>query len=178
MGWKGKNSGLETIFSNVVDSTIRQAPCDLMLVKLGSAAHAFPQQLRLRHKWLIPTTGGDRINKLLSILPALANLSQIPPKIQICQISSIEQKLQHSADFKRAAEALNKVMSCPVFPLLVTNHSVSQAIIELTQQRQYGLVILGASNEGLLRNAVKGNIPEAIARHANSTVIIFRQSAK
>ena len=177
MGWKGKTSGIETIFSNVVDSLIRQAPCDLMLVKLGSAAHAFPQQLRLRHKWLIPTTGGDRINKLLSILPALANLGQIPPKIQICQISPSEQT-QPSADFKRAAEAVNQIVSCPVFPLLLTNHSVSQAVIELTQQRRYGLVILGASNEGLLRNAVKGNIPEAIARYSNSTVIIFRQSAK
>ena len=176
MGWKGKTAGLETIFSNVVDSLIRQAPCDLMLIKLGSAPHAFPQQLRLRHKWLIPTTGGDRINKLLSILPALANFSQVPPKIQLCQISS--KQVQHSADFKRAAELLNNAVTCPVFPLLVTHHSVSQAIIELTQHRKYGLVILGASNEGLLQNVVKGNIPEAIARHANSTVIIFRQFSK
>ncbi|MEN9871143.1 MAG: hypothetical protein RLZZ171_2131, partial [Cyanobacteriota bacterium] len=41
-----------------------------------------------------------------------------------------------------------------------------------------GLVILGASNEGLLQNVINGNIPEAIAHHANSTVIIFRNSAK
>ena len=178
MGWKGKTRGIEAIFSNVVDSLIRQAPCDLMLIKLGTATHAFPQQLRLRHKWLIPTTGGDRIKKLLSIMPALTNLSEVPPKIQLCQVSSHEVEQKLSDDFKQAAALLNDAMPCPVFPLLISHNSVAQAIIELTQYRKYGLVILGASNEGLLQQAVKGNIPEAIARHGNSTVIIFRQSSK
>ena len=177
MGWKGKSGGLDAIFSNVVDSLIQQAPCDLMLIKLGSAPHAFPQQLRLRHKWLIPTTGGDRINKLLSILPALASLSQIPPKIQLCQVSPIESQTTQSADFKWAATMLKNAMNCPIYPLLIDDYSVSKAIVELTQNRRYGLVILGASKVGLLQ-VVKGNIPEAIARHSNSTVIIFRQSGK
>ena len=178
MGWKGKSSRIETIFGNVVDSLIKQAPCDLMLVKLGSAPHAFPRQLRLRHKWLIPTTGGDRIKKLLAILPALAGISQIPPKIQLCQVSSPEKSQSFSADFQQAAILLKNNMSYPVLPLMLTSSSVSKAIIELTKNRKYGLIILGASNEGLLQNAVKGNIPEAIARYANSTVIIFRSSTK
>ena len=177
MGWKG-NSGVGTIFGNVVDSLIRQAPCDLMLVKLGAAPHSFPHQLRLRHKWLIPTTGGDRINKLLTILPALAQLSQIPPKIQLCQVSPPDGKQNFTQDFQQAVGVLQKNMSCPIIPLLISEYSVSKVIIELTRRKKYGLVILGASNEGLLQNVVKGNIPEAIARHANSTVIIFRLSTK
>ncbi|MEM6611154.1 MAG: chloride channel protein [Cyanobacteria bacterium P01_C01_bin.72] len=178
MGWKGKSKGLETIFGNVVDTLIQQAPCDLLLVKLGTAPHAFPRQLRLRHKWLIPTTGGDRINKLLTLLPALAGLNQIPPKIQLCQVSPPNQERKYTADFRQAVKLLQDKMSCPIIPLLISEYSVAQAIIELTKQKKYGLVVLGASNEGLLQNAVKGNIPEAIARHANSTVIIFRVSAK
>ena len=178
MGWKGKSSGIESIFSNVVDSLIKQAACDLMLIKLGLATHAFPQQLRLRHKWLIPTTGGDRINKLLVFLPALTNLSQIPPKIQLCQVSSPDLADNFSPDFEQAARLLRSKLTCPILPLLIPAHSVSKAIIELTQRKKYGLVVLGASNEGLLQNAVRGNIPEAIARYANSTVIIFRSSLK
>lgn len=178
MGWKGNNSSLESIFGNIVDSLIQQAPCDLMLVKLGSAAYAFPRELRLRHKWLIPTTGGDRINKLLTFLPALASLSNIPPKIQLCQVSEPDKLPHFTPDFTQAANLLNSAMSCPIMPLLIPAYSVSQAIIELTQRRKYGLVVLGASNEGLLQNVVRGNIPEAIAHHANSTVIIFRSSAK
>lgn len=178
MGWKGKSSGIGAIFSNVVDSLIKQVPCDLMLVKLGSTPHAYPQQLRLRHKWLIPTTGGDRIKKLLTILPALASLSQIAPRIQLCQVSPPDQSPSFSADFRQAAILLKNSINYPVIPLLLPAYSVSKAIIELTQHKKYGLVILGASNEGLLQNAVKGNIPEEIARHANCTVIIFRSSAK
>ncbi|MEO1004602.1 MAG: chloride channel protein [Cyanobacteria bacterium J06638_38] len=178
MGWKAKKPGIEAIFSNTVDSLIQQAPCDLMLVKLGTASHAFPQQLRLRHRWLIPTTGGDRINKLLSILPALGSLSQIPPRIQLCQVSPPEHSASFSADFQAAAILLKHTIDYPVIPLLLPAYSVSKAIIELTKRKKYGLIILGASNEGLLQNAVRGNIPEAIAHHANSTVIIFRSSTK
>ena len=50
MGWRGKNMGLESIFGNIVDVLIKQVRCDLMLVKLGTVPHAFPQQLHLRHK--------------------------------------------------------------------------------------------------------------------------------
>ncbi|MEY2833621.1 MAG: hypothetical protein RLZZ574_2880, partial [Cyanobacteriota bacterium] len=178
MGWKGKSSGIESIFGNVVDTLILQAACDLMLIKLGTAPHAFPQQLELRHKWLIPTTGGDRINKLLTILPALANLHPVPPKIQLCQISSANLGRRYTPDFEQAVELLKNTLSCPIFSLLITSDSVSKAVIELTQHKKYGLVVLGASNEGLLQNVINGNIPEAIAHHANSTVIIFRNSAK
>ena len=178
MGWRGKNVGIETIFGNITDSLIKQAACDLMLVKLGSASHAFPKQLQLKHKWLIPTTGGDRINKLLTILPALSKLDYIPPKLQICQVSPPDRPQKFSADFQHAAHLLQKVMNCPIIPLLIAANSVSEAIIKLTKRKKYGLVILGASNEGLLQNVVKGNIPEAIARRANSTVIIFRSYKK
>ena len=178
MGWRGKSAAMEAIFGNVTDSLIQQAPCDLMLIKLGSAPHAFPQQLRLRHKWLIPTTGGDRIKKLLTILPALASLSHIPPKIQLCQVCSPDKSPEFSADFQQAAAILRNHLNYPILPLLLPAHSISKTIIERTQHRKYGLIVLGASNEGLLQNVVKGNIPEAIARHANSTVIIFRSSTQ
>ena len=178
MDWRGKSAARSGIFGNVTDSLIQQAPCDLMLIKLGSAPHAFPQQLRLRHKWLIPTTGGDRIKKLLTILPALASLSHIPPKIQLCQVCSPDISQEFSGDFQQAATLLRNNLNYPILPLLLPAYSVSKAIIERTQRRKYGLVVLGASNEGLLQNVVKGNIPEAIARYAHSTVIIFRSSTQ
>ncbi len=178
MGWKGKTSGIESIFSNLVDSVIQQAPCDLMLVKLGASAHAFPKELYLRHKWLIPTTGGDRLNKLLTILPALATLDSLPPKLQLCQVFPRDQTQPPTPDFHKAAKLVRKAMNCPVILLSISAYSVSDAIINLTKRKKYGLVILGASNEGLLQNVVKGNIPEAIARHADSTVIIFRSSGR
>ncbi len=173
MGWKG-NSGIESIFSNVVDFLIKEAPCDLMLVKLGKSAYSFPKQLDLRHKWLIPTTGGDRIDKLLPVLTALSHLDCIPPKIQLCQVHFPEQSHLSQPDFQHAANLLQEHLNCPIVPLRISAYSVSETIIKLVKNKKYGLVILGASNEGLLQNVVKGNIPEAIAKQVNTTVIIFR----
>ncbi|GAX34402.1 Cl- channel voltage-gated family protein [Nodularia sp. NIES-3585] len=43
MGWKGETSTPGRIFGNVVDTIIRQATCDVMLVKLGNTPHSpFP----------------------------------------------------------------------------------------------------------------------------------------
>ena len=174
MGWRGKNMGLESIFGNIVDVLIKQVRCDLMLVKLGTVPHAFPQQLHLRHKWLIPSTGGERIKKMFKILPALATLDSIPPKIQLCQVHAPDQSQIPTQDFYNAANLLEKAMNCPVILLPISAYSVSEAIVNLTRQKKYGLVVLGGSNENLLQQVVKGNIPEAIAKNANSTVIIFR----
>ena len=174
MGWKGKTSGIEAIFSNVVDSLIKNAPCDLMLVKLGKIPGAFPRLSQLQSKWLIPTTGGDRINKLLTIIPALASLYSIPPKLQLCQVYAPDLPKPTTADFSSAADLLKNQTNFPLAPLLIADYSVAKAIIKLTQHKSYGLVVLGASNDSLLQQVVKGNIPEAIAREVKTTVIIFR----
>ena len=173
MGWKGKTSGIEAIFSNVVDSLIKEAPCNLMLVKLGKSAYGFPKLRKQQSKWLIPTTGGDRINKLLDIIPPLSNLYVPPPKIHLCRVHPFQIQPRNQ-DFIKALALLKDKTNLVIAPRLIASHSVSKAIIDLTKNQQYSLVILGASNEGLLQNAVKGNIPEAIARKANTTVIIFR----
>ncbi|MDJ0591556.1 MAG: chloride channel protein [Pleurocapsa sp. MO_226.B13] len=174
MGWKGKTSGIESIFSNVVDLLIEEAPCDLMIVKLGKPPHAFPQPSKLQTKWLIPTTGGDRTNKLLTIIPPLATLHLPAPRLQLCQVHSPEITRPSTQDFYSAVDLLKSQTNLTVIPLMIPSYSVSEAIINLTQRKKYSLVVLGASNEGLLQNAVKGNIPEAIATKANTTVIIFR----
>jgi hypothetical protein len=44
----------------------------------------------------------------------------------------------------------------------------------LAHTQHYDVVVLGASREGLLQQVVHGNIPEAIARGVNSTVILVR----
>ena len=44
----------------------------------------------------------------------------------------------------------------------------------MCQAESYNLVILSASNQGLLHHGVWGNIPEAIASKLETTVIIIR----
>ena len=178
MGWKGKTYSPEQIFGSVVDTLIKQASCDLMLVKLGKSPHAFPHGLNRRHKWLIPTAGGNNIQKAMTMLPALDNLytAADAPIIELCQVCTPSQDKPTLRSFQQNTKLVKHKMNLKVKPLLIRAYSVPEAIVQLTFAKKYSLVILGASNEGLLQNTVKGNIPEAIARNANSTVIIFRSS--
>ena len=62
----------------------------------------------------------------------------------------------------------------PVIPLPVRSRYVIDSILRLIKQETYDVVVLGANQEGLLQKAIHGNIPEAIAKGTNRTVIIVR----
>ncbi|HEY9702172.1 MAG TPA: universal stress protein [Allocoleopsis sp.] len=48
-------------------------------------------------------------------------------------------------------------------------------MINLVDAHQTDVVLIGATKEGLLKQVISGNIPEAIARHVHSTVILVRK---
>jgi CIC family chloride channel protein len=75
---------------------------------------------------------------------------------------------------EKAAFLLSQKLSCPVMTIPVRSYSVSDAVIQLAHTQQCDVVVLGASREGLLQQVVHGNIPEAIARGVDSTVILVR----
>ena len=179
MGCQKNSSDVESIFTNL-GPLIQQTSCDLMLVKLGENTLAFPNNLNVLNKWLIPISGGENVKKAMAILPALSALypSNKLLKIEVCQIYTPFQAKPSIQEFKKLTYLVRKKMDLPVKPWLISSYSVSEAIIKLVNQEKHSLVILGASNEGLLQNAVKGNIPQTIAKNANSTVIIFRSSLK
>ena len=56
----------------------------------------------------------------------------------------------------------------------VKAESVAEGIINLVKSDNYDVVVIGASREGLLQHAMKGNIPEAIVNGVESTVILVR----
>lgn len=178
MGWKGNSSSPEQIFGSVVDTLIKRASCELMLVKLGKSSHTFPYNLAPDSKWLMPTAGGNNIKKAVAILPALASLYPTTEhlSLDLCQVYTPTRGKPALYNFKKTTNLIKNRLNFAVKPLLIRSYSVSEAIIQLTRKQKYSLTILGASNEGLLQNAVKGNIPQAIAKDAKSTVIIFRSS--
>ncbi len=176
MGWKGSTSSPEQIFGNVVDKLIKQAPCDLVLIKLGQQAYSFPHSIERQGNWLIPTAGGANSQRAMKILPALAELYTLPnsPQIHLCQVYAPGQSQLNLDRLKKTAESIGDKMNVPVIAMPIYAHFVSDAIIHLATTERYDLVVLGASSEGLLQQAVRGNIPEAIAQKINSTVIIVR----
>jgi CIC family chloride channel protein len=182
MGWKAEAPTTPgRVFGSIIDTLIRQAPCELALVKLGqrdevqsdgTTVASCPLPLAWK-RWLVPIAGGPNSSYALQLLPALATLG-VAPTLQVVQVFPPSSLLPDTTGLERAAYLLSDKLSCNVTAIPVRSYSVSEAIIHLAYAQQCDVVILGASREGLLQQVVHGNIPEAIARGVNSTVILVR----
>jgi CIC family chloride channel protein len=187
MGWKGNTSNPDRIFGNVVDAVIRQAPSDVVLVKFGQSFippildlidsnSSLPASRFSRlNRWLVPIAGGPNSRHALDLLPALISLSQ-EPQISLCQVFSSQTSTQDLSLLNEDSILLRERLNAPVAMLPVCAPSVSSAIIDLSRNNQCDVVVVGASREGFLQQAIQGNIPEAIARGCNCTVILVRKA--
>lgn len=167
MGWKGATSTPGRVFGSVVDTVIRQASCDVVLVKLGKAENF--------NRWLVPIAGGPNAQYAVQLLPALVSLGQMP-EVKLCQIFKVNNSEPNTTALNQAARTLDRRLTIPVVATAVWGESVSETVLELAQAEHHDVIAIGASREGLLQQAMKGNIPEAIARHSDCTVILVRRA--
>jgi CIC family chloride channel protein len=200
MGWTGSTSTPSRIFGSVVDTLIRQASCDVVLVKLGDkiqhqtdlgleeseekAEFSVTKQKTYNSKskvknpkwnrWLVPTAGGPNAQQALQLLPSLVSASD-SPEISLCQVFHPSLK-PDTTDLYKSAQFLSRRLGCPVKAVPVRSTPVSESVIQLTVAENSDVVVLGASREGLLQQVIQGNIPEAIARGCDCTVILVRSA--
>ncbi len=178
MGWKGNTSTPGRIFGNVVDTVIRQATCEVVLVKLGKTPQS-PVPSPLFNRWLVPMAGGPNSPLAIKLLPALITLGN-DPQIHLTQVFK---PFEFKPDMSVSEQAIRHLMrrrklSSTIVALPVQADSVAEGVINLVQTEGYDVVVLGASREGLLQQAIQGNIPEAIASGVESTVILVRGAIK
>ena len=143
MGWQGSTSKTQRIFGNTVDTVIRQAACDVVLIKLGmrlfnvyggetltqnSYVKAM-KQLTACDRWLVPISGGPNADYALQLLPAIVALSA-EPQIHLCQIFAPENTAPDLSGLQQAAGVLqqNAEISAIVIPLFAEN--IAQAAID------------------------------------------------
>ncbi|MGF1479921.1 MAG: chloride channel protein [Cyanophyceae cyanobacterium] len=169
-GWKGSTSTQGAVFGNVVDTLIRKAACDLLLVKPGE-----PLDFQnISQKWLIPIAGGPNAQRALEFLPALtAHDRRHESNILLCQVHSPDSPAD-TTNLKKTVASLQEQLKLPITPVPIRSHTVADAVICLAMTEKCDVVMLGASREGLLQQVVRGNIPRAIAREVSSTVILVR----
>lgn len=175
MGWNGINSTPGRIFGNTTDTIIRQASSDVILVKWGENINFDKKYYSIfaLNRWLVPIRGGPNVPRTLQLLPALIAISN-RPEIRLCQVFNRSLDHPDTTDLDKATDFLQSQLNCPVFSMSVCAASVPDAVIDLAEKDQFDVIVLGASREGFLKQAIAGNIPEAIASHVNSTVILVR----
>ncbi|WP_088890949.1 chloride channel protein [Leptolyngbya ohadii] len=165
MGWKGSTNSPGRVFGNIVDTVIRQADCEVMMVKLGDIVQF--------DRWLIPVAGGPNAQQAIRLLPALTSLAT-KPDVQLCQVFDDTPSSHDTAYLKQIFNDITPRLHCPVTARSLCGRSIADAILDLARYERCDVIMLGASREGLLQQVIKGNIPESVARHTNRTVIIVR----
>lgn len=229
MGWQGELSTTGRIFGDVVDTVIRQAGCEVILVKWsdklllkgktgdwGQKAQVRGEALRKEsadsidnnlpenpesqiaespapysnihteelglhtlmglQRWLVPIRGSYKQAAALRLLPAFVAASALP-EIKLCQVHQPSVTEPSRDELKQAAEFIQRRVSCSVIATTVCAKSVSDALIDQAQNDQCDAIVLGASREGLLKQVIHGNIPEAVARGCDCTVILVRSAS-
>ncbi|GAB1542593.1 chloride channel protein [Scytonema sp. NUACC21] len=185
MGWKGNTATPGRIFGCVVDTIIRQATCEVMVVKLGATEELTDKSPALSvtksspplqfNRWLVPMAGGPNAWLAIKLLPSLVTLGN-DPKIRLTRVfrpSEIEPDMTVLEEAIRQLIRRRKLAST-VIATPVKAQSVCEGVINLVKKERYDVVVLGASREGMLQQAINGNIPEAIASGVDSTVILVR----
>ncbi len=230
MGWKG-DIAPGRIFGSIVDTLMRQAICEVVVVKWGAVKlssrdksvtnfgydlyllaiaqllnkkylrllslyfHTLIQQYREKlagvtnekfnpdsdyvysflgwRQWLVPLRDIPTQAAAVKLLPALVSLS-VKPEIILCQVCSQSVVAPNIQEMQKAARVLKHRLNTEVMATSVCANSVSDAVIDLADAHHSDVVVIGASKEGFLRQAINGNIPEAIARGCNCTVILVR----
>ncbi|MCM1985294.1 chloride channel protein [Lyngbya confervoides] len=171
MGWERRPAPQERIFGNVVDTIIRQASGQVLLV-----CNSHRPDLSRIHHWLVPIAGGPNGKLALKLMPSLCRIDS-SPVVDLCQVvarsSSPVIELSDMA-LQTEAQALQMQVQGQVRSRSLCATNVADAILELARQEKVDVIILGATREHLLQQVFKGNIPERIARESPSIVIVVR----
>jgi len=165
MGWKGYTDTRDRMFGEVADQVIRNAPCDLALLKVESS--------EVPKRCLFPTAGGAHALLAAEFLNVLAPAFGMT--VTACQV------VDPGAGAAERAEAhhwIDKTLlrigpDVQVDRLLIESESIAGGIARAS--KDFDLVVLGAGREPVFRQVLFGEIPEKVARYSPASVLVVKQ---
>ncbi len=163
MGWNG-NAQPDYVYGNVVDRLIRNATCQFVLAKI-------PEKVCF-DRWLVPTAGGPNSRQALRLLPGLIQLTKTP-EIHLCHIQSPAQSTSPSPLHENLS-FLEDNVTAPIVARTIESRDIAKAVIDRAQSQNCDVILLGATQSGMLEKMFQGNIPEAIAREFDGVVLLVR----
>jgi nucleotide-binding universal stress UspA family protein len=164
LGWQGRMRpvSLGSSLGDVLDPVVRSAPCPVAVVKN-------PGVTRI-HRILVPTAGGPNARLALDMGITLARRY----KAEVTLLT-IAKKGQEEAARRLLERSVQQAKSRqPVRQQAVVADHIVKSILH--EARDYDVVILGASHEGVFQQILFGVIPEQIAKRCPKTVIMVKGS--
>ncbi len=164
MGWKGFTTTRDRIMGEVTDKVVRYAPCDLIVVKLMGD--------RPVRRILMTTTGGPHADLAAEYVGILHDSEGY--EVACCHVVK-----PNDGENERGTprQRIHKTIECTHLEgnaemCLLEGKKVATTLIR--ERSDYDLIVLGASKEGVFSNVLFGEIPEKVARYAQTPVMIVQ----
>ena len=165
MGWKGYTNTSDRLFGEIADRIIRQAPCDLMLIKAGKK-----EKMK---SCLLPTSGGPNAKLAATALSAIARDTGMSVTLGyvIPEDATPEMHQKGAKYIDDTMELLDdKIERRKQF---IESRAIAGGIARAG--RDYDLIVIGAAQEPFFRKVLFGEIPEKVARYSPSAVMVVKK---
>jgi nucleotide-binding universal stress UspA family protein len=170
-GWGGRpggKRGAEAVFSPTIDEVVRDAPCDIAVVKQRGVKNV--------ERILTPVRGGPHAELALRFAAALGRYFEARVDVMHVVPADISPTVRSQAE-RALATFVRQHAGDPARPLLVAGEDVAPTILGEAEGAQ--LVVMGAAamtptDMAQSNGALFGVLPETIAQHARPTVIVVK----
>jgi nucleotide-binding universal stress UspA family protein len=168
LGWRGKLRRREYLFGNVLDDIVMNAPCDVVMLSR-------PDLPFLERKERILAPFLSAYNSILSFRIALALARATGARPVFMRVFSPEHPGDDAALEEQLTRDVTKALGAEEggFSVKVVR-GVNPAGAILLEKGPDDMLVLGASQEGLLRRAIFGDIPESVVAMVDEPVILVK----
>jgi nucleotide-binding universal stress UspA family protein len=167
LGWPGYTNTAGRLFGSVIDPIVDNPPADIAVVRY--------RKFRLLRSILVPVAGGR--NARLAVRTAISMARQCqdgPAKVTVMHVAptGCAEADRVRAD-KYIRQAINSKTYQPLERLVVESDNVLEAVLQTA--KGYDLIVVGATEEPLLKNLLLGNLATRIAKEAEVTVVMVKR---
>ncbi len=165
LNWTGYTEGQNVILSRKVDRILREAKCDLLLIKDPK-----PFQSAI----IAQNPSGDNPYAELAGEIATGIKNYYQTKLELLMIISEKVPLYLKPDPTHALKALKMKKGDFESIELKTAPSISRGIIQEAEDRKMDLIIVGSARPKLLEQIRLGSVAETLAKNSKTSVMIVR----
>lgn len=170
-GWGGRpggKRGVNAVFSPTIDEVVREAPCNIAVVKQRGVKEV--------QRILTPVRGGPHAELAMTYAAALGRYFDAAVDVMHIVPPGVPDVVQ--AQIQRALATFVKTHADePARPLIVEGTDIAASIIGEAESAQ--LVVMGAAvapaaTTARSEAALFGELPESVAQHARPSVIVVK----